>query len=105
VSHERDTYFCGRPLFPDDGLRATLTATLESEGVPDPLHQPFTLGMIWLDLCRLADETPPAMVEAMLDMPAAWPLSDVFDGIDRVRRRVAVPRHTATVPKKGGGGW
>lgn len=83
----------------------SLVATLESEGIPEPLHQPFTIGMIWLDLCHCAGETPPAMVEAMLDRPAAWPLFGESGGAVRVRPLGDVPDHTATVPEEGGGGW
>lgn len=101
-------------LFADDDLRpagrarlgtacAALAAMLEAEGVPDPQHQPFSIGMIWLDLCRLADEPPPAAVEALLDMTAAWPLADAYGEADRVGPRLAGPCETATVPRKGGG--
>ncbi len=83
----------------------SLVETLESEGIPEPLHQPFTIGMIWLDLCHCAGETPPAMVEAMLDSPAAWPLAGESSGAVRVRPPGAVPDHTATVPDEGGGEW
>ena len=50
-------------------LMRTLVAELEAEGVPAPLHQPLTLGLVWLDLCRLAAEEPPAAVQVLLDAP------------------------------------
>ena len=37
---------------------------LEADDVPAPLHQSFPLATIWLDLCRLAGEEPPADVVA-----------------------------------------
>ena len=40
---------------------------LEAGDVPTPLHQSFPLATIWLDLCRLAGEPPPAEVLAVLD--------------------------------------
>lgn len=84
---------------------ATLAAALAAEGVPDPLNQPITIGMIWLDLCDLVGEMPPPYVEAMLDTPAAWPLS-AGSGVTHAARRVVVRSgRAATVPKKGGGEW
>ena len=47
-------------------LRA-LVDELAAEGVPAPLTQSFTLAAVWLDLCRLAGEPPPAEVLAVLD--------------------------------------
>ena len=43
----------------NDLMRA-LVDELAVEGVPAPLGQPFTLAAVWLDLCRLAGEPPPA---------------------------------------------
>ena len=83
----------------------TLLATLESEGIPDPLHQPFTIALIWLDLCHFADEKPPTVVEAMLDMPAARPLFDEGGGADRARPRVIGSGHSVAMLKRGDGGW
>ena len=37
---------------------------LEAGDVPTPLSQSFPLATIWLDLCRLAREEPPADVVA-----------------------------------------
>ena len=37
---------------------------LEAGDVPTPLRQAFPLATIWLDLCRLAGEEPPADVVA-----------------------------------------
>ena len=37
---------------------------LEAGDVPTPLSQSFPLATIWLDLCRLAGEEPPADVVA-----------------------------------------
>ena len=40
---------------------------LAAGGVPAPLHQPFTLALVWADLCRIAGEEPPADVAALVD--------------------------------------
>jgi hypothetical protein len=40
---------------------------LAAEGIPAPLSAQFTLAALWLDLCRLAGEEPPAEVAALLD--------------------------------------
>ncbi len=50
----------------NDLMRA-LVDELAAEGVPAPLVESFTLAAVWLDLCRLAGETPPAEVLAVLD--------------------------------------
>ena len=39
---------------------------LIAEGVADPLAQPLMLAAIWEDLCRLADEEPPARVRRII---------------------------------------
>ena len=43
-----------------------LLAELQEE-LSQALYQRFTLGLLWADLCRLADERVPADVEALLD--------------------------------------
>ena len=48
VSQVPVTRLCGR-----------LLAELLADDVPDPLSQRYRLGLLWLDLCRLAGETPP----------------------------------------------
>lgn len=53
------TRLCGR-----------LLAELVAGDVPEPLGQRFSLGLLWADLCRLAGETPPTDVVALLDSPA-----------------------------------
>ncbi len=50
-----------------NGLMRALVDELAAEGVPAPLGEQFTLAAVWLDLCRLAGETPPAEVLAVLD--------------------------------------
>ncbi len=50
-----------------NGLMRALVDELAAEGVPAPLGQSFTLAAVWLDLCRLAGETAPAEVLAVLD--------------------------------------
>ncbi len=42
---------------------------LAAGGVPHPLDQPVTLGLLWFDLCALAGEEPPADVAALVDVP------------------------------------
>ena len=54
-------------------LCGRLLAELIAGDVPDPLSQRFSLGLLWLDLCRLAGETPPHHVAALLAAPAATP--------------------------------
>ncbi len=62
---------------PINALMQALLAELVADDVPDPLAQPFTLGAIWDDLCRLAGETSPPMLAVLLrqedDRPAAAP--------------------------------
>ena len=50
-----------------NGLMQMLVDELTAEGVPAPLEEAFTLAAVWLDLCRLAGEAPPAEVLAVLD--------------------------------------
>ena len=50
-----------------NGLMRALVDELAAEGVPAPLGESFTLAAVWLDLCRLAGEAPPAEVLAILD--------------------------------------
>ena len=38
--------------------------------VAEPLGESFTLALVWLDLCRLAGEEPPAFLVALIDGPA-----------------------------------
>ncbi len=38
---------------------------------PDLLTAPLTFGLVWLDLCRLAGEEPPADVAALAETPVA----------------------------------
>ena len=54
-------------------LCVRLLAELIAGDVPEPLSQRFSLGLLWIDLCRLAGETPPGHVAALLDIPAATP--------------------------------
>ena len=42
---------------------------LATGGYPRPLDQPVPVGLLWLDLCALAGEEPPADVAALLDQP------------------------------------
>ena len=48
-------------------LMRALMDELAAEGVPVPLGESFTLAAVWLDLCRLAGERPPAEALAVLD--------------------------------------
>ena len=50
-----------------NALLRQLLAELQAEQIPDPLAQSFTLAALWLDLCRLAGEEPPADVATLLD--------------------------------------
>ena len=59
-----------------NALLRSLVAELAAEGVPTPLRQPFTLAAIWLDLCRLVGEVPPAAVLAALDADVAELVAD-----------------------------
>ena len=49
-------------------LRA-LVDEMTADDVPDPLAQPCTLALVWADLARLAGESVPAEVAALLDAP------------------------------------
>ena len=51
-------------------LMAVLCDELAEGDVPEPLSESFTLAYIWLDLCRLAGEEPPAFLLALIDGPA-----------------------------------
>lgn len=54
-----------------NGLMAALVAELvEAEGGAgfDPLAERLTLLAVWADLCRLADETPPALIRRALGL-------------------------------------
>ena len=42
-----------------------------STEIPDLLTQRLSCGLVWLDLCRLAGEEPPADVAALAEMPVA----------------------------------
>ncbi len=62
----------------------TLLEELAEDGVPDVLAASFTFVAIWQDLCRIAGETVPADVAAVLDapcdfVPVAVPLSTVVE--------------------------
>ncbi len=57
----------------NDLMRALLDDLTEGE-VPDPLHQPFTLAIVWADLARLNGETPPAAVLAVADDASVYPV-------------------------------
>jgi hypothetical protein len=59
------------PAMPINDLLAAFVAELEAEGIPAPLGQPLTLGLVWADLCRLAGEEPPPAVAALLGEPVA----------------------------------
>ncbi len=54
-----------------NGLMAALAAELTDEGEPefDPLTERLTLLIVWSDLCRLAGETPPALIRRALGDP------------------------------------
>jgi hypothetical protein len=51
-------------------LLSRLCDELAEGDVPEPLAQAFTLAPLWLDLCRLAGEEPPAFLVALIDGPA-----------------------------------
>ncbi len=55
----------------NDALEAFCTE-LRVGGVPRPLDQPVTLGLLWFDLALIAGEEPPPDVVALLDQPAMW---------------------------------
>ena len=42
-----------------------------SEEIPNLLTAPLTFGLVWLDLCRLTGEEPPADVAALAETPVA----------------------------------
>ncbi len=42
---------------------------LAAGGVPHPLDQPVTLGLLWFDLATIAGEAPPPDVAALVDEP------------------------------------
>ena len=44
---------------------------LAAGGMPHPLDQPVTLGLLWYDLATIAGEDPPAAVAALVDQPLA----------------------------------
>lgn len=50
-------------------LLRTLVDEMAADDVPDPLAQPCTLALVWADLARLAGESVPAEVAALLDAP------------------------------------
>ena len=43
-----------------------LVEQLHDDGVDDPLARPMLLAALWSDLCRLADEIPPAILNRYL---------------------------------------
>ncbi len=49
-----------------NALMATLVAELTADEIPTPLAERFTLAHVWADLARLAGETPPASVLALV---------------------------------------
>ncbi len=51
-------------------LMAALCDELAEGDVAEPLGESFTLALVWLDLCRLAGEEPPAFLVALIDGPA-----------------------------------
>ena len=51
-------------------LIAALVDELAEELDAEPLGESFTLAPLWLDLCRLAGEEPPAFLTALVDGPA-----------------------------------
>ena len=51
-------------------LMARLVDELAAGDVAEPLGESFTLALVWLDLCRLAGEEPPAFLVALIDGPA-----------------------------------
>jgi len=50
----------------NDLMRALVDELIAGD-VPDPQYQEFPLALIWFDLCRLAGETPPAAILAVVD--------------------------------------
>jgi len=47
-------------------LMIALVAELADGGVPDPLRQRFSLGLVWSDLARIAGEALPADASAVV---------------------------------------
>ncbi len=56
-----------------DTLMRALVAELGAGGVPAPLARPLTLAALWDDLARLAGESVPPEVAALLDGRGADP--------------------------------
>lgn len=54
---------------PVNALLLALVAELRAEDVPDVLSTRITLAAVWADLARIAGETVPADVAAVLDAP------------------------------------
>ena len=52
-------------------LMAALCDELAEGDIAEPLGESFTLALLWLDLCRLAGETPPGFLLALLDGASA----------------------------------
>jgi len=48
-------------------LMAALCDELAEGDVAEPLGESFTLALVWLDLCRLTGEEPPACLLALID--------------------------------------
>jgi hypothetical protein len=48
-------------------LMTALCDELAEGDVAEPLGESFTLALVWLDLCRLAGEEPPAFLVALID--------------------------------------
>ena len=48
-------------------LLAALCDELAAGDVAEPLGESFTLAAVWLDLCRLAGEEPPAFLVTLVD--------------------------------------
>ena len=51
-------------------LLTALCDELADGDVPYRLEHAWPLGLVWIDLCRLAGEEPPADVAALIDRPA-----------------------------------
>jgi hypothetical protein len=51
-------------------LLAALCDELAEGDVAEPLGASCTLALVWLDLCRLAGEEPPAFLLALIAGPA-----------------------------------
>ncbi len=47
-----------------------------STEIPDLLTAPLSFGLVWLDLCRLVGEEPPADVAALAETPIAAAAAD-----------------------------